>query len=620
MAIGGAFLGGAAGGAAINIVIQAIDKFSKPMKKVENGLKKQQKGFGKLTDFLKAHKIAVMAAAGAIVAFGVSAVKSALKSEQAFQSFNLVVGETADLLLEDMRRASRGMISDFELVDNANKALALGIKQSDIPGLLEVATARAKIFGRTATEAFNDLTIGIGRQSRMILDNLGIILDLDKVYEDYAKIIGKTADEVRDLYAKEAIANAIIEESAGLVKAQNFLLETHAEQISRLTSEWKNFTDEVGKFLLQTYDMISGQALANETFKLQLDILTGVPGTYEEIASAIMDYDKAQRRLTDSLKSSNIEAERLIDSLLNLSDITFEGERHMKLQIAQQKEVIRQLELRELGGEDVEDQLEKERDVMKKLRLDSEEYAIAREIQQAKNAMGLEEMGELESVTFENFAQNEQNKFTLLEEERTKQQNLRDDIQRIQDAEEELLSVFTDAQLEKIGGWKAEEESIDDLIKKLDELPGKYLAGVEAQRKRLEELGVEPKEITKMTSAESEKLAKDLGIDIPKEFKEAEFWAKPEKTIIDFLDAIADAILAPFGVKPGYTITGEKLERYQQGGVVPSTGPAIVHRGETIIPAGRASGITVYINNLNGFNAQDIANNLNEELEARIKI
>ena len=32
--------GGAAAGAGIQIVIQAIDKFSKPMKQVENGLKK----------------------------------------------------------------------------------------------------------------------------------------------------------------------------------------------------------------------------------------------------------------------------------------------------------------------------------------------------------------------------------------------------------------------------------------------------------------------------------------------------------------------------------------------------------------------------------------------------
>jgi len=630
MAIG-AILGGAGAGAGISIVIKAIDQFSKPMKKMENGLKKQEKGFAKLTKFVKANSLVLMAAAGAMVGFAVSAVKSALKSEQAFQSFRLVVGATADALLEDMKRASRGMISDFDLVNSANAALALGIKETDIPGLLEVATARAKVFGRSATDAFNDLTIGIGRQSRMILDNLGIILDLDKVYEDYAETIGKTKEEVRDLYAKEALANAIMEESKGLVMAQNFLLETHAEQIAKVTTRWKNFKDAIGEWLLNAYDVISGQKLMNETIKTQVDMVTGIPGTYDTVSRAIMDLDRAQKSLTDSLKSSNIEAQSLIDSLLNLSDIAFKGERVKSLEIAKQKEVIRGLELRALRGEDVGEELEKERNLMKEMRLESERYSIAREIQQAKNAIGLEKIGEIEVVNFNDFAKHEQDKFDMLEIERDKQQLLRGDIERIGETRERMLEIFEDVTGQKLLGYQAEEESINSLIERIE---ATGLAYVEAAKKQAEMFGPVPsiKGLTPLEAADvMAKAAKDREHALSDEFE-------TQRAINSVLAVRKLGGITP--ISPGIPIAeapepktkvGKILATvgklvgigpfriFQKGGIVPETGPALVHKGETIIPAGKGAGVTIYINNLNGFNARDIANNLQDELEGMIK-
>lgn len=64
-----------------------------------------------------------------------------------------------------------------------------------------------------------------------------------------------------------------------------------------------------------------------------------------------------------------------------------------------------------------------------------------------------------------------------------------------------------------------------------------------------------------------------------------------------------------------------EVNSFQKGGVVPQTGLAMLHKGETVIPADRTGGITIIIQgDLNGFNARDIANNLSDELEARIKI
>ena len=653
----GSILGGAAGGASISIVIKAIDQFSNPLKKAQKGIEQTGKTTNKLTSFFKANQVAIMAAAGAIVGFGVDAVKSALKSEQAFQSFNLVVGDTADLLLDEMQRASKGMISDFELVSNANRALALGIQKNDIPGLLEVATARAKIFGRTATEAFNDLAIGIGRGSRLILDNLGIILDLNKVNSDYAKVLGKNSDELTEMEKKQALVNAILEESAGLVKAQNFLLETHAEMLARVKSDWDNFKDSVGAALIQVYDYISGQELLNETWKAQISMVTGLEGTYDDTTDAIMDLDRAQKRLTDDLSTSNQEAQKLIDSLLDLSDITFKGERSKTLEIAQQKEVIRQLELQKLrrgelekitileeelnelekirinldlageetkdtdeliktkknelklsklSGDELENRLETEKDKLQELRLENERYANEREIQQAQNAIQLEDIGELESVNFQQFIQNEQQKFAKLEEERNKQEDIRNQIKSIQDAESELLSVFDDVMKKKLLGYSDEDEAVEDLISRIQRLAEEYKDAAREQKMLYGKVSEE------MTPVEAEKAMKERGITPTPEFESAktgagigEFFANPADFIFDWFDKIAESI----------------FPSYQTGGVVQATGPAVVHKGEYITPANQMGGVTIIIEgNIYGTDPDEMAEAMATQINKVIRL
>lgn len=716
MALSG-IIGGASVGAGISIVIQAIDKFSKPLKQAQDGIKETGKSTGKLTNFFKVNQIAVMAAAGAIVGFGVSAVKSAIDAEGAFQSFNMMVGDTADTLMNEMHIASKGMISDFELVSNANKALALGIQQSDIPALLEVATARAKIFGSTATKAFEDLTLGIGRGSKLILDNLGIILDMDKVYSEYAVTIGKTSEELSEMEKKQAMVNAIIEESSGLVKAQNFLLDTHAEQLSRVSANWKNFKQDVGNALLDVYDWISGAKLVNETFKAQVDAMVGVSGAYEDIAKDVMTLDRIQKELVDNYKSS-IDAEEklnetlnetreaynktsaeiesagkeleasfrdsekaasdLLDTLLNLSDVTFAGERAKTLEIAQQKEIIRQLELRELAGEDVGDILDAEKKKLQKLRLEQDKYDNDRAIQAAENAIQLEETGRLQSINFEDLVRYEQDKFVMLKEEEQKQKNIQLQLQDNQREQDNLYEQFMSDEADILG--KIEEEhtarnKIEDDIKRTNDMLNEYMDIFTAVS-----LGVSLAQEQEIANNETildqmqqkidlyKQQAEEIGyVPLTQEPGESnvEFASKVTKHIDDTLGDVGDDItdelkktLTPSaiyeasklaGVVPGInkipiiepkeeptTVVGKilrtigkfigigPLSLFQEGGPVLETGPAIVHKGEYVIPkkdVGKGGGLYITITGNNyGTDADDIAFALAKKIGAQIRI
>ena len=63
----------------------------------------------------------------------------------------------------------------------------------------------------------------------------------------------------------------------------------------------------------------------------------------------------------------------------------------------------------------------------------------------------------------------------------------------------------------------------------------------------------------------------------------------------------------------------------QAGGMIPQTGLYNLHKGEVVVPARQVSsggkgGLNVFINNLNGFNSRDIADNLQRELNKKITL
>lgn len=429
MVLGG-ILGGVAGGAGINIIIRAIDKFTKPMKKVEKGLKKQQTFLSKLTKFYKAHQIAISAAVGAVVAFGISAVKTAIDSERAFTQFNLALGDTADIMLTDLKKASRGMVSDLDLVNSANRALALGIRKNQLPELMAVATARAKIFGRTTTEAFDDITIGIGRQSRMILDNLGIIIDLDRAYTEYAESIGKTKDALTEMEKKQALTNKILEDSFWLVRANSLMIETHSEQLQRWTASVKDLTRESGGLLLNLNDfLVLLQALQFGISPITEDFL---PAFMRKTNKTSIEITK----LSENIKEANEELRGLKSNLLGVMEVRFLGEAKKNVEIAEKEAEINRLELDLLDAQGREEeklrkQLEEKRNELERLRLEREvEFTDIKKIALAKNEAFIAEKESTE-VNLKAFLESNEEKKRGWDEERQKVIDLQKEIENL---------------------------------------------------------------------------------------------------------------------------------------------------------------------------------------------
>jgi hypothetical protein len=152
--------------------------------------------------------------------------------------------------LEMLREASKGTITELNLMQGVNTAKILGIDVSneDMARLMALARERAKALGQTTDFMFDSMIRGIGRMSPLILDNLGIVIDQKRVYEEWAQSIGKAADALTEAEQKAAIVNEILKQAPADYEA---VAASHAEQVAAMKAAQQDFRTELGRTLTE---------------------------------------------------------------------------------------------------------------------------------------------------------------------------------------------------------------------------------------------------------------------------------------------------------------------------------------------------------------------------------
>jgi len=152
----------------------------------------------------------------AIGTLGVKALldfsKQAAKVESMERAFNTLSGSAGKgaVAVSKLKVATNNTMSEFDLFQQANNAMVLGItKNSDeMAEMFDVAQRLGRALGRDTASSVESLITGIGRQSRLMLDNIGIIVKSDEAYKKYAEKIGTTADKLSDADKKTAFLEA----------------------------------------------------------------------------------------------------------------------------------------------------------------------------------------------------------------------------------------------------------------------------------------------------------------------------------------------------------------------------------------------------------------------------
>ena len=184
-------------------------------------------------------------------------------------------------LLDNLKEATHGTVSEIELMQQAIKFDNFKLPVEDLATYLGFAQQKAKDTGESIDYLVNSIVTGLGRQSVMILDNLGI-----------------SASEIRKRMAEggdmtKAVAEIIREE---MDKAGGYI-ETAADRAARAAADAKNEMEKLGRTALP---------VAEEWEKTWNSIKMGGISLLNTVLTPIVNSAKEIRDLLNGIKNWKI--------------------------------------------------------------------------------------------------------------------------------------------------------------------------------------------------------------------------------------------------------------------------------------------------------------------------
>lgn len=171
-----------------------------------------------------------------VLQFGLEVSKLAGQSEAVGAAFNRLAD--SERLMMRLKDATHNTVSELELMKRAVMASNFDISLEALPRLLEFATLRAQQTGQSVDYLVDSIVTGIGRKSKLILDNLGISAaqlseQLNGVSTE-AATVGQVADAVGRI-AENSLKNM-----------GEFSINT-ASKLDQLAASWENLKVQIGK-------------------------------------------------------------------------------------------------------------------------------------------------------------------------------------------------------------------------------------------------------------------------------------------------------------------------------------------------------------------------------------
>jgi len=278
---------------------------AKGIQATQGAIAKVQKSISSLAaSFARVRLIA--GAAFAAIAFGLQKLaKRGGEIQGLTQSFQGLTGGAAQAeeMLSAVSEALDETVSRADIMRQVNNALLLGLPATaeQMANLANVAQRLGRAVGRTATESFGDLVTGIGRQSRMILDNLGIIVDTQQAYDDFAARLGVSTDALTAQQQKLAFYEATLASATSKVAQLGEENLTASDRLGQLGAKFANLRDRLAEILASSPGLSRAVEVIGDRFQEWIDFVNQNAGAVEgffnrliesmtRIATAVFDF------------------------------------------------------------------------------------------------------------------------------------------------------------------------------------------------------------------------------------------------------------------------------------------------------------------------------------------
>ena len=162
-----------------------------------------------------------------------------------FDNLARSVGSSSSKIISELKKASHETITFQRAIETAGRSILLGLDAKILPRLMEIAKASSKVTGQTVVAAYEDITLGVARQSKMILDNLGIVVDYEIHLAKLASSLGKTKDNLNEVERRQAFMNAVMEAGEKIINKVGVSYETLNEKIEKFKTSLVDGTDQI---------------------------------------------------------------------------------------------------------------------------------------------------------------------------------------------------------------------------------------------------------------------------------------------------------------------------------------------------------------------------------------
>jgi hypothetical protein len=256
----------------------------------------------------------------AIVNFSKASVEAAAKSESAWAGLGFVLNANnrslteAKGFLEDY--VSDGLVPLTDAIQAYQNMVMTGFSTDQIEDMMKVLKDSAA-FGRqgqyTMGEAIEKTTQGFRMENSVLSDSAGIQKNLAKMYDDYARSIGTTANNLTRAQKNQAIYNGVMAEGGIFAGAAAKYADTYAGRISQLSTAFYNLRVAVGNAVIPILNQII-PILTNvinwftRLFNIVgqvMNLLYGTNVSMADTASGAQDAADATGEMADNLEDAN---------------------------------------------------------------------------------------------------------------------------------------------------------------------------------------------------------------------------------------------------------------------------------------------------------------------------
>ena len=166
------------------------------------------------------------------------------------------IGQNYQHIERAITKGLNGAISRIDALKFANQAILLGlpVTTQSMEELSRTALRLGRAMNVGPEQALESLVVGIGRQSKLWLDNLGIIIDTEAAYRKMADELGVTVEQLTDAQKKMAFWNTTMEAARAKSQELGDVTASLDENWARFQARIENIAAAFGSVLVPKLD------------------------------------------------------------------------------------------------------------------------------------------------------------------------------------------------------------------------------------------------------------------------------------------------------------------------------------------------------------------------------